>query len=167
MPQLDPEFFGPQLVWLTITFVALYFVLSKLVLPRIGDVLEARQSRIADDLDEAERLRKESEGVLAEYEAALTEAREQAHSLSQETHAKVAADAEKRKSELEGRLAAQAQEANARINEAKSAALTNVRDVSVEAARVAVEHLAGISIADQALQTAVDAQLAARRPSGA
>lgn len=96
MPQLDPEFFGPQLVWLTITFVALYLVLSKLVLPRIGDVLEARQGRIADDLDEAERLRKDSETVLAEYEAALTEAREQAHRRSQEAHAKVAADAERK-----------------------------------------------------------------------
>lgn len=166
MPQLDPEFFGPQLVWLTITFVALYLVLSKLVLPRIGDVLEARQGRIADDLDQAERLRKDSEKVLAEYEDALTEAREEAHTMSQETHAKMAAEAAKRKLALEDRLASQAKEANTRIGAAKSAALVNVREVSIEAAGMAVERLANILVTDEALHSAVDAELAARRLSG-
>jgi len=162
MPQLNPEFFGPQLIWLTITFVALYLVLSKLVLPRITDVLEARQNRIADDLDEAERLRKDSEKVLAEYEASLAKARDEAHALSLETHAKVTEDAEKRKAELESRLAAQAQEANARIQAAKAEALANVREVSTETARAAVEHLVGMSVPVETLHTAVDAELATR-----
>jgi F-type H+-transporting ATPase subunit b len=162
MPQLNPEFFGPQLVWLTITFVALYLVLSKLVLPRITDVLEARQNRIADDLDQAEQLRKDSEKVLAEYEASLAEARDKAHALSLETHAKVATDSERRKAELESRLEAQAQEANIRIQAAKSAALANVREVSAETAQAAIEHLAGLSVSDEALHAAVDAELVTR-----
>jgi len=162
MPQLDPEFFGPQLVWLTITFAALYLVMARLVLPKISGVLEARQDRIADDLDEAEKSRKDSEKVLAEYEAALAEARDKAHALSAETHAKVAAEAERRKAELDGRLATQAQEANARIQDARDAALKNVRDVSVETAKVAVEKLVGLTAADDVVQAAVNAELGAR-----
>lgn len=162
MPQLDPEFFGPQLVWLTITFAALYLVMARLVLPKIAGVLEARQDRIADDLDEAEKSRKDSENVLAEYEAALAEARDKAHALSAETHAKVAAEAEHRKAELDGRLATQAQEANARIQDARDAALKNVRDVSVETAKVAVEKLIGLTAADDVVQAAVNAELSTR-----
>lgn len=162
MPQLNPEFFGPQLVWLAITFVALYAVLSRLVLPRIAGVLEARQNRIADDLDKAEVLGRDSETVLAEYEAALAEARDKAHALSTETHAKVAAEAERRKAELDARLAAQAAEANARIQEARDAALKNVGEISVEVAKVTVEKLIGVTVPDEAIQAAVNAELGAR-----
>lgn len=162
MPQLNPEFFGPQLVWLAITFVALYAVLSRLVLPRIAGVLEARQNRIADDLDKAEVLGRDSETVLAEYEAALAEARDKAHALSAETHAKVAAEAERRKAELDTRLAAQAAEANARIQEARDAALKNVGEISVEVAKVTVEKLIGVTVPDEAIQAAVNAELGAR-----
>ena len=162
MPQLNPEFFGPQLVWLTITFFGLYLVLSKLILPRVAEVLEARQDRIADDLDETEKLRKDSEAVLAEYEATLASAREQAHALAAETHAKVAAEADRQKAELDARLAAQAQEASARIQDARDAALENVREVAMETAKVAVEKLIGVSVADEAVRAAIDTELRAR-----
>lgn len=162
MPQLDPEFFGPQLVWLTITFAVLYLVMARLVLPKIADVLEGRLNRIAGDLDEADKSRKDSEKVMAEYEAALAEARNKAHALSAETHATVAAEAERRKAELDGRLATQAQEANARIQDARDAALKNVRDISIETAKVAVEKLVGLTAADDVVQAAVNAELGAR-----
>jgi F-type H+-transporting ATPase subunit b len=162
MPQLNPEFFGPQLVWLAITFVALYAVLSRLVLPRIAGVLETRQNRIADDLDKAEMLGRDSETVLAEYETALAEARDKAHALSAETHAKVVAEAERRKAELDARLAAQAAEANARIQDARDAALKNVSEISVEVAKATVEKLIGVAVPDEAIQAAVNAELGAR-----
>jgi F-type H+-transporting ATPase subunit b len=42
-----------QLLWLAITFGLFYLFMSKVVLPRIGGVLEVRRDRIAQDLDEA------------------------------------------------------------------------------------------------------------------
>ena len=51
MPQLDYHSFAPQLVWLAIAFLALYFVMSRLAIPAISDTVERRQAKIQGDLD--------------------------------------------------------------------------------------------------------------------
>ena len=48
-PPFNKETYASQLVWLVITFVALYVVLSKLALPRIEGIIEGRRNRIAGD----------------------------------------------------------------------------------------------------------------------
>ena len=75
MPQLDVTSFAPQLIWLALSFGLLYFFMARLVLPRVGGVIAARQARIAGDLDEAERLKQEAQAAEAAHEAALREAR--------------------------------------------------------------------------------------------
>ena len=59
-PPFDPATFPSQLLWLAITFAALYFLMSRVALPRIGSILETRRTRIEGDLKEAERLRQET-----------------------------------------------------------------------------------------------------------
>ena len=78
MPQLDFSMWPPQLIWLAITFGVLYILISKFALPKIGGTIEQRQNRIANDLDEAQRLKDDTEKAIAAYEAALAEARAKA-----------------------------------------------------------------------------------------
>ena len=78
MPQLDVATFPPQLIWLAITFVVLYLLMSRLGLPRVGGVLAARRDRIEGDLEKAAQMKAEAEAVIAAYERALAEARQQA-----------------------------------------------------------------------------------------
>ena len=112
MPQLDPASFAPQLVWLFISFVALYFLLGRFALPKIGGVIKARQDRLDDDLSQAETFRQEAEQAMADYETALAEARSKAAEIIQEVRDATAAELAKQEAELEGKLSAQAAEAD-------------------------------------------------------
>ena len=67
MPQLNPLDWGPQLVWLLLTFGVLYLLMVYVALPRIGSVIEARAARIAGDLARADKLRRETEEAIAAY----------------------------------------------------------------------------------------------------
>ena len=73
LPQLDIETYASQIFWLIVTFIVLYFLVAKIAMPRIAEVLEGRQERIEDDLDKAETLKKEAYLVRVEegYEKAL------------------------------------------------------------------------------------------------
>ncbi len=85
MPQLEFHTFVPQLVWLVIVFGYLYVMMSRVALPRIATVLEERRDRIADDLDQAEQFKRQTDEAIEAYEKALAEARAKAHEVAQET----------------------------------------------------------------------------------
>src|ERR1044072_7028512 len=87
MPQLNPLDWGPQLVWLLITFRAPYLLLVYVALPRIGGVIENRAAHIANDPAEADRLRRKTEEAIAAYEQALAEAKQKGHAIVEEGRA--------------------------------------------------------------------------------
>jgi F-type H+-transporting ATPase subunit b len=78
MPQFDFATFPSQIFWLIVCFGALYILLTRTALPKIGAVLEARQRKIDDDLERATELEMQAKEAMAAYEAELDAAREQA-----------------------------------------------------------------------------------------
>ena len=90
LPQLDIETYASQIFWLIVTFLVLYFLVAKIAMPRIAEVLEGRQERIEDDLDKAETLKKEAYLVRVEYEKALSSAREEAHEATRRAQEEIA-----------------------------------------------------------------------------
>jgi F-type H+-transporting ATPase subunit b len=115
MPQLDYHDFAPQLVWLAIAFVALYFVMSRLAVPRIADTLAKRQAKIQGDLDAAEKANEETRALVAAYEKRLADAREDARRLTRERGEADSAEAATLFKDLHDRLAKQIDEAEKRI----------------------------------------------------
>jgi hypothetical protein len=77
-PPFNQDTFASQLVWLAIFFVALYVLMSKVAIPRIGGIVEARRERIEGDIAEAARLKDQSDAALKGYEQSLADARAQA-----------------------------------------------------------------------------------------
>ena len=155
MPQLIVTDFAPQIVWLVITFAALYLVMAKVALPRIAIVLEERQDRIADDLEQAETYRNDTEAALKAYEAALAEARAGAHEIAQAMRDELAAEAARRKAEVEAELAKQLAAAEGDIRAMREAALANVEVVATEAAAAATARLLGVEIDEAAVAAAI------------
>src|SRR6516162_3240548 len=60
-PPFDSQTFPSQLFWLAIAFIALYLLMARIALPRIGSILEARCRRVEDDLAEAQHFKDASE----------------------------------------------------------------------------------------------------------
>lgn len=156
MPQLIIADFAPQLVWLVISFVALYFLLSKLALPRISGVLEERQNRIVDDLERAEQMKRDAEETLVTYESAMTEARGKAHELAQAARAELANKANDRLEKLAGELAKKGADAERDIAQRRDEALSNIRTVAAEAAAATLDKLIGVSPESGAVDAVID-----------
>lgn len=146
MPQLDLSTYAPQLIWLAITFIVLYLLMAKLGLPRIARVLGARRERVEGDLEKAQQMKAEAEAVIAAYERALTEARQQAQQTLKETSERLNAEAAERQRQLAEKLTAETHAAERRIAEAKAAALGNIREVAVDVARAAAQRLTGAEL---------------------
>jgi len=143
MPQFEFSSFTPQLIWLAISFVALYFLMSQIALPRIANVIEERRDRIASDLDQAEQLKLKTEEAIAAYEQALAEARAKAHGIAQEARDKLSAEIEKERSAADRLVAEKTAEAEARIQASGKAALAHVNEVAATTAESIVEALTG------------------------
>ncbi len=161
MPQLEVATYASQLFWLAVIFGILYVILARVALPRIATVVEERRDKIADDLDEAAILKRQSEEAIQAYETALAEARAKAIAMAQETRDKLQAETDQQRAKLEAELAAKIDEAEARIREVKEAALSNVQTIASEAAETIVEQLLGEKPDSQTVTSAVDAEMKA------
>ena len=145
-PPLDPTTFAPQLVWLAISFGLLYVLLKRVALPRVGEVIEERADRIRRDLDQAEKLKAETEGALAAYEQALTDARSKAGGVIKTMRDSLTAEVDKERAKVEAEIARKVADAEARIEQTKSRALASVNDIATETAGAIVKKLIGADV---------------------
>ncbi len=162
MPQLDATTFASQLFWLLVTFVPFYLVIYKVALPRISDVLEARQDKIDDDLKKAAARKEEAEAVLAEYEKLQADSRAKAQEALRLVQEEMKAEGQRSGEELSRKLAAEAAEAEQRVQAAKDQALAQLGDTVAEVVTSATAKLIGERPGDdqvaRALRTATGGQ---------
>ena len=158
-PPFDSSTFASQLVSLVIAFVALYIIVSRIALPRVGGVIDARQSAIEGDLAEAQSLKDESEAALKAYERELAAARSKAQAIAAETRETMNAAADAERKSLEAKLAARLAAAEKSIAATRSSAMSNVRSVAADAASAIVQRLAGLAPDSKSVEAAVKASL--------
>ena len=143
MPQLNFHDFAPQVVWLVITFVVLYLVMSKLAIPTISDTLEKRQGKIQSDLDAAEKASEETRALVAAYEKRLADAREEARRLHREQAEADSAAASARLAELGNAINARIDEAEKRIAGQRAQVVEGLEDMAHDIAADVYGKLAG------------------------
>jgi F-type H+-transporting ATPase subunit b len=158
-PPFQKETFASQLLSLLIAFVALYLIVSRIALPRVGSLLDARQNAIDSDLAEAQKLRDASGEALKAYESELAGARSRAQAISNETREKLNAASEADRKRLEQRLSLKLAEAEKSIASTRASAMRNVRGIAAEAATAIVQRLTGVAPDGKSVDSAVDASL--------
>jgi F-type H+-transporting ATPase subunit b len=158
-PPFQKDTFASQLVSLLIAFVALYLIVSRIALPRVGGLLDARQNAIEGDLAEAQKLKDASDGALEAYESELAAARSRAQAIGAETREKLNAASEVERKALEEKLAQKLAGAEKTIASTRDAAMSNVRGIAADAAAAIVQRLTGVVPDGKSVDSAVDASL--------
>lgn len=143
MPQFDISTFASQITWLIITFGILYFVLSTMILPKIGNTISNRHNRIADDLDTASRMQREAEEAEIAYERVLADAKAKAHNVAESTRSSINEEIEREIDAADAEAAAQALKSEAKITDIRREALSNIDTIAQEAASDIVKKFIG------------------------
>src|SRR5271165_1193138 len=164
MPQLDfknPLTFS-QVVWGSVIFLALYFLLSRSGLPLVASVLEERAATISQDLDSARAAKARADADMADADQATAKARTEAqgaiHAALEEAKKAAAIQAEALNARLEKQLA----DSEAQIAAARTSAMSALRQVATETADALVTRLTGMSLDAPRLNGAIASALAVR-----
>lgn len=156
-PPFDSSTFPSQLLWLAITFGLFYLFLKRVVMPRIGGILEVRSDRIAQDLDQAARMKEEADAAIAAYEQELADAKTKANTIGQGARDAAKAEAAAERKQVEASLDARLAEAEARIALIKDAAMSDVGQIAEDTAGAIVQQLIGAKADKAAVAAAVKA----------
>ncbi len=143
MPQLDITTFGNQIFWLLVALVVIYFVLSRVALPRIAAILAERQGTITNDIAAAEDLKVKAKEAEAAYEKALADARAEAQRIAGETKDAIQADLDTAIAKADAEIAAKAAESEKAIADIRAGAQEAVKDVAKDAAKDIVALMGG------------------------
>jgi F-type H+-transporting ATPase subunit b len=157
-PPFDSTNFSSQLIWLLLTFGALYLLMSKIALPRVANILSARKDKIDSDLASAAKAQDEAAAAAAAHEKTLADAKAKAQGVGKAANAELAAQADARRQALEDDLNAKLSAAEAQIAATKTAALANVGAIATETAHAIVQHITGQPADAAAVAAAVAAQ---------
>lgn len=135
MPQLDFSTFPNQIFWLVVTLLVIYFILSRVALPRIGAVLAERQGTITNDIAAAEELKQRALEAEAAYDQALLDARSEAGKIVADAKADIQSDLDVQMQKADAEIAAQTAESEKVIGEINAGAADAVKAVAKDTAK--------------------------------
>jgi F-type H+-transporting ATPase subunit b len=158
MPQLNPEFWVSQIVWLVLTFGILYIVLSKLILPKISDNLESRKSQILENIETAETQREESEKKLKEFEKIILESKIEAKNYFNEARQKILEDINNKKVALEKDIDNEVSAAEQEINNLKITSNEKIKKIAIETSSELIKQLIGEEVNNSSISAIVEEQ---------
>lgn len=154
-PPFDPATFPSQLLWLAITFGLFYLFLKRVAMPRVAGIIEVRNDRITQDLDQASKLKGEADAAVAAYEQELAAAKTKANAIGQQAGDAAKAEAETARKKVEAALDEKLGEAEARISSIKADAMKEVGSIAEDTASAIVEALVGGKVSKAEIAAAV------------
>jgi F-type H+-transporting ATPase subunit b len=145
-PPFDASLFASQLVWFALTFAALYWIMSRVVLPKVASVKAHRAGTLSADREGAAAKTLAAEQAKAAMEKAIAKARADARKLIDDMRAKTKASLDEEQAQAEAKLAERAQAAESRINTARNKALAEVDGLAAALGRQIADKLAPLAV---------------------
>ena len=156
MPQLNPEFWISQIFWLTLTFGTLYIILSKLILPKISANLELRKSQIQENIEAAEKQRKESEIKLKEYDEIILKSRLKANDIFKDSREKVIKDINIKKEALDKQIDEEIKKVEKEIYQLKETSPEKINKIAIEISSDILKKLIGADVNNSSISAIVN-----------
>ena len=156
MPQLNPEFWISQIFWLTLTFGILYIVLSKLILPKISANLELRKSQIQENIEAADKQRKDSELKLKEYDNIILKSKLESKNFFNETREKTLKTINVKRDLLEKQIDEEIKKAESEIDQLRKSAPRKINKIAIETSSEILKNLIGAEINNSSISAIVD-----------
>ena len=156
MPQLDPEFWISQIFWLTLTFGILYFVLSKLILPKISENLELRKSQIQENIEAADKQRQNSDAKLKEYDEIISKSKLDANNIFKQARENVLKEINNKKEILDKQIEDELEKAEQEITKLKKGSLEKINKIAIETTSELLVKLIGTEVNNSSISAIVD-----------
>lgn len=159
MPQISQlmEVYGSQFFWLLIVIGIIYFGIAKNMVPKISKTVDDRQKRITDDLAAAQAAQDKAEQIEIDYRTRINDARADAVGKVNEAKAEAAKKNEAAIKRADTAISKKADEADASLKAAKTAALIEIEAVAAEAAQAIVTTVSGTKVSAAEAKKAVKA----------
>ncbi len=155
IPQMDQTWYPNQLLWLAVSFIVLYTLVSRVIAPRIGQVLEAREKAIANAIREAEIAKRVAESTKGDYESNTSSSRNKAAEMIATVQAQASAEASQALVKLDHELTKKSEQAQARLDEAVSKAQSGMETATINLASAMAEKLLGQAVSSETVSDAV------------
>ena len=156
MPQLNPEFWAAQIVWLIFVFFFLYIIIWKLLLPKIADGIENRKMKIMNNLNEAQNFKKEAEKKLLEYQKIIESSQHKAKKILDESKNKLNADIENKKNKFDQEIGKELINVEKQIKNFKKSSLDKINKIAIEISSEVVEQIIGTKANESNVSAIVD-----------
>jgi len=143
MPQLNPEFWLSQIVWLTIVFALLYFLIQKFFSPKLFALIDTRTNFIKSLLEEAEVCKNQIQKLEDEYNLIITEAKIESKKISAKLKSDLNDKISIKRKEFENFLNSETLKAEEEVNNFKKKALENIQSIAGDFSKELIEKITG------------------------
>ena len=143
MPQLNPEFWLSQIVWLTIVFALLYFLIQKFFSPKLFALIDTRTNFIKSLLEEAEVCKNQIQKLEDEYNLIITEAKIESKKISAKLKSDLNDKISIKRKEFENFLNSETLKAEEEVNNFKKKALENIQNIAGDFSKELIEKITG------------------------
>lgn len=155
MPQLNPEFWLSQIVWLTIVFALLYFLIQKFFSPKLFALIDTRTNYIKSLLEEAEVCKNQIQKLEDEYNLIITEAKIESKKISAKLKSDLNDKISIKRKEFENFLNSETLKAEEEVNNFKKKALENIQSIAGDFSKELIEKITGTAPNNSSLNAVI------------